>query len=56
MVGNYTAVRQDPGALAAGDGQETVPAGDLEPGDRVIVTAIQRMRPGAPVEVEGDGR
>jgi membrane fusion protein (multidrug efflux system) len=28
----------------------------LEPGDRVIVTAIQRMRPGAPVEVEGDGR
>jgi membrane fusion protein (multidrug efflux system) len=27
----------------------------LEPDDRVIVTAIQRLRPGLPVDVEGDG-
>ena len=28
----------------------------LEPNDRVIVTAIQRLRPGLPVEAEGDER
>ena len=30
--------------------------GGLEPRDRVIVTAIQRMRPGLSVEVEGEDR
>ena len=26
----------------------------LEPNDRVIVTAIQRLRPGLPVEIEAE--